>query len=465
MADADTPPPRARHAPKIFDPTPEPKAKGKAPAKPKAIPTSKDPDRPKRKYVRKNKPVVLDLPLPAEERPMGGPSNTWRVTPSGLMIPPIIEGTILEPGPSASFQWPIEQRIDPTILGQIAQEVIASQKQSQAIIKRDIKAEGPPTMQPPADNTAEDPEDISDDANTGYPWVPEIKNVVIDVLIEAKGLGLQNAAGFKGKAKIMVLKQTWKKVWKQLLRHFGHISGWGVNQDPNYGDIGIPIASEETMKAHYTAHSTCRKFRRQFPPYYKKLEQLLGDRMADGRFARGTTRVQNLLEGRQLPERAVIIAENLKSKRKKIEAVVGGEDSDEGSDKEPRPRKNRVVDIRAEALNNSVAKIERLTAVLSTRETRPPMAIVYNRIYDLFPRSVSNRRQLYSKLAKDKAACDYFLAIPITLKEDVAWFVNNTLGKPVLDRNAKRLVGLPESEDEWERGDGVSVEEHRKLTE
>ncbi|RKF55387.1 hypothetical protein GcC1_204047 [Golovinomyces cichoracearum] len=86
----------------------------------------------------------------------------------------------------------------------------------------------------------------------------------------------------------------WKKWWPDYGAHYGtnsvkrHTSGWEKNSSSrkfSYPciDTDVLVSSLDAMRDHYNAYPECRRFRKHHANHVELLEQLLGDKLADGR--------------------------------------------------------------------------------------------------------------------------------------------------------------------------------------
>ncbi|RKF55389.1 hypothetical protein GcC1_204040, partial [Golovinomyces cichoracearum] len=90
--------------------------------------------------------------------------------------------------------------------------------------------------------------------------------------------------------------------WPDYEAHYGsssvkrHTSGWekkSSGREFSYPgiDTGVLVYSLDTMRDHYNAYPKYRRFRKHRVNHVKLLEQLLGDKMADGR---NSMKIRNL---------------------------------------------------------------------------------------------------------------------------------------------------------------------------
>ncbi|RKF55385.1 hypothetical protein GcC1_204046, partial [Golovinomyces cichoracearum] len=86
----------------------------------------------------------------------------------------------------------------------------------------------------------------------------------------------------------------WKNWWPDYEAHYGtssvkrHASGWEKNSSSREFrypgiDTGVLVSSLDAMRDHYNAYPKCRRFRKHRVNHVELLEQLLGDKLADGR--------------------------------------------------------------------------------------------------------------------------------------------------------------------------------------
>ncbi|KAE9961299.1 hypothetical protein EG328_003948 [Venturia inaequalis] len=301
-------------------------------------------------------------------------------------------------------------------------------------------------------------------SSSHFPWSHEIEEVFLQTLLEARGLGLQNGNGWKTKAFKMcvtrlnerffhllniavttaILHSKWstlKGIWKDWLKHDAHLSGWGPNRDASYGDIGIPVSDDATMKAHWKQFSTCRKFRCFYPVHKDLLEQIIGDRLADGRGAMGLkggkavdVRLEALMEGEDGPERKIIS----KNKRERDESPEG-------------VAKRGKIDTRVEAMNSSTQKIQELTKVMAMPRVTP-LALAMRKVNEIFFEDSTTCRELWFYLMRDPIKVDFFNGLSKDC--DLAWFINDCLGREVLTEDCKvkqleaEIMAMNGSDDE-----------------
>ena len=78
------------------------------------------------------------------------------------------------------------------------------------------------------------------------------------------------------KSKYEIFRKSWS-LWQDYLG--SGLSGWEENEE------GLPQSSEEVMDAYFSEHPEFKAFRFNFPPGYKYLVNIVGDRVATGEFA------------------------------------------------------------------------------------------------------------------------------------------------------------------------------------
>ncbi|RKF74910.1 hypothetical protein GcM1_237112 [Golovinomyces cichoracearum] len=140
---------------------------------------------------------------------------------------------------------------------------------------------------------------------------------MLRALVEAKHSGLQTESSFRKKvsvearnavdsvvingnlappitaAQIFNKWGNWKKWWPDYEAHYGtssvkrHTSGWKkINSGRDFSfpgiDSGVLVSSLDAIRDHYNACPKCRRSRKNRVNHVELLEQLLGDKLADG---------------------------------------------------------------------------------------------------------------------------------------------------------------------------------------
>lgn len=277
-----------------------------------------------------------------------------------------------------------------------------------------------------------------------YPWTYEREFAMLKALVEAKHRGLQTGASFKDAVwmetrtavdavprdasvpdidvSAMASKWgNWKEWWPDYQRHYGsgnvvkHTSGWEKNQSGAEWDYpgieaGVLVSSEETMREHYLNYPRCKRFRKHRVNHVELLEQLLNDKMADGR---GAAKVKELVkEGTLQPK-----------------------------------KRSAKSDIRKQAMLNlnEAAGFEKLAAAIAGQnESKMGLAMQRVEKLEIFKGNPEAIGCLYEVFFADEKKADYFLNLPTHM---MSWWVKKEFGGTITldqhwnDREVERVAG------------------------
>ncbi|RKF55378.1 hypothetical protein GcC1_204038, partial [Golovinomyces cichoracearum] len=270
-----------------------------------------------------------------------------------------------------------------------------------------------PCGSPTSHSTEEQDNDIAKNRRgLKYPWVYGREFAILRALVEAKHSGHQTGSSFREKvwaearkavdsvvingnlAPLIIAAQMsnkwgdWKKWWPDYEAHYGtssvkrHTSGWEKN---SYGrefsypgiDTGVLVSFLDAMRDYYNAYQKCRRFRKHRVNHFELLEQLLVDKMADGRNSMKITDVAR--------ERA------------------------------PKRKPSAKVDVRKQAILNSTeeASFERLGMAIN-RQNKSMMGLAMQRVekLEIFKVNIEAIGCLYEAFFADEEKADFFLNLP-----------------------------------------------------
>lgn len=191
-----------------------------------------------------------------------------------------------------------------------------------------------------------------------------------------------------------------------------HCSGWTANGsggEHSYPgiDVGVLVSSEEVMAAHYANYPDCTRFKRYRVNHVELLEQLLNDRLADGREASGVADLLRSVDtSSSSPEPAVA---------KKLAKM-----------------KNSRKNLRKQAMENlsEDAGLEKLAMAIAG-SSQSKMALAMQRVekLEIFRGNVEAQGCLYDVFYADEKKADYFLNLPTHM---MAWWIKKEFNGQIL---------------------------------
>lgn len=161
-----------------------------------------------------------------------------------------------------------------------------------------------------------------------------------------------------------ILQSKWQNIkinWKAWTFYNDHISGWGPNTDPSYGDLEVLVSLPEAMEAHFKKHTKYRKFQFEIPENYNVLKTLLGNRLADGR------NVKSLKQLKASTSRSNETPSSSRSASRCVSRSVTAAGDESSEDDRPRLKKKKRVNLREQALNSAAAEIAEVKGLLQLR--------------------------------------------------------------------------------------------------